>query len=123
MRRQAAFSVLFATLAAGAAVAPIAFEDIARKAGIHFIADNSVTPDKQQPEGLLAGVALFDYDSDGYLDIYFVNGAGMPSLEKAGPRHLNRLYHNNHNLTFTDVTEKAGVSGAGYGMGVAAGDY
>lgn len=123
MRRKALVFALFATLGTGAAVAPIAFDDIAQKAGIRFVADNSVTPDKQQPEGLLAGVALFDYDGDGYLDIFFVNGAGMPSLEKDGARHSNRLYHNDGNLTFTDVTAKAGLAGAGYGMGVAAGDY
>jgi hypothetical protein len=70
-----------------------------------------------------AGVALFDYDGDGLLDIYLVNGAEMPSLEKTGPKYYNRLFHNNGNGTFTDVTEHARVAGAGYGMGVAVGDY
>ena len=68
-------------------------------------------------------MALFDYDGDGYLDIYFVNGAEMPSLIKRAPQYRNRLYHNNGNLTFTDVTEKSGLGGAGYGIGVAVGDY
>ena len=72
---------------------------------------------------MVAGVALFDYDNDGYLDVYVVNGAAIPSLEKESPKYWNRLYHNNHDGTFTDVTEKAGVAGAGYGMGVAIGDY
>ncbi len=72
---------------------------------------------------MVGGVALFDYDGDGYLDIYVVNGAAIPSLEKEGPQYKNRLYHNNGDLTFTDVTDKAGVGGAGYGMGVAIGDY
>src|SRR5882762_7505492 len=58
-----------------------------------------------------------------YLDIYLVNGAGMPSLAKEGPQHKNRLFHNNGDLTFTDVTDKAGLGGAGYGMGAAVGDY
>ena len=72
---------------------------------------------------MVAGVALFDYDNDGYLDIYLVNGAAIPSLQKESPKYWNRLYRNNHDGTFTDVTEKAGVKGEGYGMGVAVGDY
>ena len=108
---------------ASAVIGPITFVDIAERAGVRFVADSSPTPNKHQPEALVAGVALFDYDGDGYLDIYFVNGAGMPSLIKQGPNHQNRLFHNNHDLTFTDVTAKARVGGAGYGMGVAVGDY
>lgn len=72
---------------------------------------------------MLAGVALFDYDGDGHLDVYLVNGAAIPSLKKESPSYWNRLFHNNHDGTFTDVTEKAGLAGAGYGMGVAVGDY
>jgi hypothetical protein len=72
---------------------------------------------------MVGGVAIFDFDGDGYADLYFVNGADMPSLQKTGPQYHNRLFRNNHDLTFTDVTEKAGVAGAGYGMGVAVGDY
>ena len=72
---------------------------------------------------MVAGVALLDYDGDGYMDIYLVNGAAIPSLEKEGPKYSNRLFHNNHDMTFTDVTEKAGLAGAGFGMGVAVGDY
>jgi len=72
---------------------------------------------------MVAGVGLLDYDSDGYLDVLLVNGAAIPSLQKETPKYWNRLYHNNHDGTFTDVTEKAGVAGIGYGMGVAVGDY
>jgi hypothetical protein len=103
--------------------APIRFEEIAKKAGVNFVTENSASPNKNQPETMVAGVALFDYDGDGYLDIYFVNGAEIPSLQKTSPKYWNRLYRNNHDGTFTDVTEKAGLAGAGYGMGVAVGDY
>ena len=102
---------------------PIAFEEITERAGVRFVSDNSPTPRKQQPQGLIAGVAVFDYDGDGFLDLYFVNGANISSLKKDGLQFKNRLFHNNGNLTFTDVTDKAGVGGEGYGMGAAVGDY
>jgi len=101
----------------------IRFENIAAKAGVNFVTRNSPTPNKNQIETMVAGVALLDYDGDGWLDIYLVNGAAIPSLQKESPAYWNRLYHNNHDGTFTDVTERAGVAGAGYGMGVAVGDY
>jgi hypothetical protein len=103
--------------------ASIHFEEIAAKAGLHFITQNSPTPNKNQVETMVAGVALLDYDGDGYLDIYLVNGAAIPSLQKDSPMYWNRLYRNNHDGTFTDITERAGVTGKGYGMGVAVGDY
>lgn len=103
--------------------AAIRFEDIAQKAGVHFVTENCPTPEKHQPETMPAGVALFDYDGDGWLDIYLVNGAEMPTLVKTSPKYYNRLFHNNGDGTFTDVSERAGVTGAGYGMGAAVGDY
>ncbi|HTQ58247.1 MAG TPA: CRTAC1 family protein [Bryobacteraceae bacterium] len=112
-----------AALAGSLTLGPITFEEIGRRAGVSFISDNGATSRKQQPEGLIAGVAVFDYDGDGYPDLYFVNGAHLPSLTKTGPQFKNRLYRNNGDLTFTDVTDKAGLGGAGYGMGVAVGDY
>ena len=102
---------------------PIQFEDIAAKAGLRFTTQNSPTANKNQIETMVAGVALLDYDGDGWLDIYLVNGAAIPSLQKESPAYWNRLYRNNHDGTFTDVTEHAGVAGVGYGMGVAVGDY
>ena len=108
---------------AAVATGPIVFEEAAARAGIDFRSNSSPTPNKNQPETMVAGVGLLDYDRDGYLDIYFVNGAAIPSLNKESPAYWNRLYHNNHDGTFTDVTAKAGVAGAGYGMGVAVGDY
>jgi hypothetical protein len=119
-RRSGQFQDFFSSIAPPTA---IRFEDIAQKAGVHFVTENCPTPEKHQPEAMPAGVALFDYDGDGLLDIYLVNGAEMPSLVKTGPKYYNRLFHNNGDGTFTDVTERAGVAGAGYGMGVAAGDY
>ena len=92
--------------------APIRFEEIAAKAGVHYVTANSPTPNKNQVETMVSGVALFDYDGDGYLDIYAVGGAAIPSLKKDDPKYWNRLYHNNHDGTFSDVTEKAGVAAA-----------
>src|SRR6478752_704033 len=110
-------------LIATSANSPIIFEDIAQRSGLTFVSDSSPTPNKNQPETMVAGVALFDFDNDGYLDVYLVNGAAIPSLQKESPKYWNRLFHNNRNGTFTDITEKAGVKGEGYGMGVAIGDY
>jgi enediyne biosynthesis protein E4 len=97
-----------AAAATTATLGPIAFEEIAERSGIRFVADSCPTPNKNQIETLVAGVALLDYDRDGYLDIYLVNGAAIPSLQKDSPQYWNRLFHNNHDGTFTDVTEKAG---------------
>jgi hypothetical protein len=107
-----------------------AWTDISAQSGVAFKNDPSRTPQKYLLESMVGGVALFDYDGDGHLDIYFVNGAALqdPMPEKAtpvktGPRFWNRLYRGTGDGTFTDVTERAGVAGQGYGQGVAAGDY
>ncbi len=101
----------------------IRFEEIAAKAGLHYVTANGNTENKNQPQTMVAGVALFDYDGDGYLDVYLVGGAAIPSLEKETPAYWNRLFHNNRDGTFTDVTEEAGLAGIGYSSGVAVGDY
>jgi FG-GAP-like repeat len=95
----------------------IRFENIAQKAGLHYVVENCPTANKNQPETMAGGVALLDYDRDGYLDIYLTSGAAIPSLEKDSPKYWNRLFHNNHDGTFTDVTQTAGVRGAGYTIG------
>lgn len=84
---------------------------------------NDTTEDKPIIDSVLGGVAVFDFDNDGFLDIFFANGAKIPSLAKETEAFFNRLYRNNHDGTFTDVTHRAGVAGEGYSMGVAAGDY
>jgi enediyne biosynthesis protein E4 len=90
---------------------------------IAFSLDSSETPQRHAPETMAGGVAVFDYDSDGNLDIFFTNGADISSLQKTSPKYWNRLFRNNGDGTFTDVTEKAGLAGTGYDTGVAIGDF
>lgn len=106
------------------------FVDVTHQLGVNFQYRSSHTSKKYLLETMGAGVALFDYDNDGRLDIYLLNGAPLADPtrkgmipEKTDPQYWNRLYHQKADGTFEDVTEKAGVEGAGYGMGVAVGDY
>jgi enediyne biosynthesis protein E4 len=106
------------------------FVDITAKSHVAFVGQASHTSKKYLLETMGSGVALFDYDNDGRLDIFFVNGAPLadPSAkgtvpQKTDPKFWNRLFHQKKDGTFEDVTEKAGLQGIGYGMGVAVGDY
>jgi enediyne biosynthesis protein E4 len=105
------------------AASAIQFENVIESSKIKFRLRNSVSPQRYTFETMAGGVAVFDYDNDGLLDIFFTNGAAIPSMEKSDPGYFNRLFRNNGDGTFTDVSEKAGVQGIGYSMGVAAGDY
>lgn len=109
---------------------PGRFLDIAESAGIHFLHQAPHVSRKYLIETMGSGVALFDCDNDGRLDIYLVNGAPFSDPtpkgtipQKTGPEYWNRLYHQKPNGTFEDITEKSGLQGFGYGMGVAAGDF
>lgn len=101
----------------------ITFENIQPTSHVDFVLDNSNSPHKYQAETMAGGVAVLDYDNDGLLDLFFTNGSQLPSMDKSDPKFHNRLYHNNGDGTFTDVTEKAGVQGSFYSIGVAVADY
>jgi enediyne biosynthesis protein E4 len=121
----------FLNYAAMAAAAPI-FE-VKPLRGIDFLLQNSPTPRKFLIETMPGGVALFDYNNDGLLDIFLVNGGRITeslrvpeNFERNNPKFWNRLYRQNHDGSFLDVTQAAGLANAGngnYGMGVAVGDY
>ena len=106
------------------------FVDVTASSGLDFRNEASHTSQKYLLESMVGGVAMLDFDRDGFLDLYFVNGAALDDPmpkgkmpDKSDPRYWNRLYRNNGDWTFTDVTEKAGVAGDFYGQGVGVGDY
>jgi hypothetical protein len=101
----------------------IAFENVIGSSGVQFILENGRQTRKYQPETMTGGVAVFDYNNDGLLDLYFANGAQLPGLNKSDAKFHNRLYRNHGDGTFTDVTVQAGVGGARYAIGVAVADY
>jgi enediyne biosynthesis protein E4 len=101
----------------------IRFEDVAQKAGLRFELKNGESGQFHQIELMGGGVAVIDYNNDGCQDIFFTNGATIPGLQKTGPEFQNRLFRNNCDMTFTDVTAEAGVAGEGYSMAAAVGDF
>ena len=112
------------------AQSPVTFTDITNLAGINFKRAPSFTSVKYLLEAVGGGVAMFDYDNDGRMDLFFTNGAAlkdpMPKNEtpdKRDPKYWNRLYHQKADGTFADVTETSGLKGNGFSMGVAAADY
>jgi hypothetical protein len=99
----------------------ITFEDITAKAGIHFIHENGAFGKKYLPETMGPGCAFIDFDNDGWPDILLVNGENFPGHGKSDS--TMKLYHNNRDGRFTDVTRKAGLAVPMFGLGVAVGDY
>jgi hypothetical protein len=112
-------AVLWLMAAPPAAESPIRFA----YRPIDFRLENCETPERHAPETMAGGVAIFDYNNDGKLDIFFTNGADIKTLKKNSPKYSNRLFENDGTGHFRDVTAKAGLAGTGYDTGVAIGDY
>jgi enediyne biosynthesis protein E4 len=100
----------------------VSFADVTRAAGIDFHLTCGGPEKHYIMESMCGGIAVFDYDNDGWMDIFLVNGSTLEDL-KAGKCHTSKLYHNNHDGTFSDVTAKSGIDHCGWGFGVAVGDY
>lgn len=101
----------------------IRFRDVSESSGLDFTLEHNPTPRKHLIEAMAGGVAAFDADGDGLSDIFFTNGAAIPSLEKDSSKYWNRMYRNDGGMRFTDVTEATGLQGRGYCTGAAAADY
>ena len=118
--RLACVALLSLFAATTTTVDPIRFEE---SPAPQFVTRTGRTARRYLPQTMGGGVAVFDYNNDGLLDIYVVNGATMPALVKDGPQYSDRLFRNNGDGTFTDVTATAGVAGQGFNIGVTIGDY
>ena len=101
------------------------FTNVAPQSRFSYITNNDMSPRKYFVQPIAGGVAIFDFDNDGKMDIFFTNGAKLPELRKTGPSFYNCLLRNRGDGTFEDVTKKAGLAGEtlGYSTGVAVGDY
>jgi len=101
------------------------FTDVAARSRFSYVTKNDLSPRKYFLQPMAGGVAVFDYDNDGKMDIFFTNGAKIPEMKKTDPSFYNCLLRNKGNGVFEDVTKKAGLTGEnlGYNLGVAAGDY
>jgi hypothetical protein len=100
---------------------PVRFTDVAEQAGIRFVHDRGSTPEHHLPELIGPGLAWLDYDNDGWMDLYVVQGGPFPPA--GSPGAMDRLFRNNGDGTFTDVTRKAQLDDRSYGIGAAAADY
>jgi len=109
-------------LAGALAGGPIQLRDVTHQTGITFVHTDGGCGRRYIVETVSAGLALFDYDNDGDVDVYFLNGAPLPGTKVDAPP-TNALYRNDGGWRFTDVSDEAGVADTGYGLGVAAGDY
>lgn len=112
----------FERLRADTAPPPFVLTDVTEETGIDFVHTDGGSGQRYIMESVCAGLALFDYDGDGDVDIYFLNGAPLPGTTMHPPPR-NRLYRNDGNWKFTDVTDAAGVGDTGYGLGVCVSDY
>jgi len=121
-RLSAIVAVLGCLLACTCAHGAIVLSDVTKETGITFIHNDGSGGRRYIVESVSSGLALFDYDADGYVDIYFLNGAPLKGT-KTTVAPKNELYRNQGNWKFTDVTDRAGVGDTGFGLGVAAGDY
>src|SRR5689334_1242955 len=88
-------------------LSPIRFRNVAESGGLRFVLENHPTTQKHLIESMAGGVAAFDYNKDGLTDIFFTNGASIPSLQKDSPKYSNRLFRNEGGMRFTDVTERS----------------
>jgi hypothetical protein len=125
-QRGMALRLLSCLVVTGVCCSPAAGEilltDVTKQTGITFVHTDGGSGRRYIVETVSAGVALFDYNNDGWIDLYFVNGAPLPGTSCQTPPQ-NALYRNEGGWRFTDVTEEAGVGDTGYGLGVAVGEY
>ncbi len=101
----------------------VRFEDASSASGLDFVLNNCLTRQRYLPGTMAGGIAAFDFNNDGRIDVFFANGAELPSLVKTGRQYANRMYRNDGGHRFTDVTTDVGLAGAGYSIGAAAADF